>query len=315
MKTPLFLITFLFLAFIGCSTGSKQSVPLNDDRLGAWELGTVHGKLNIDPVMLHQDFEHARDEVILVPQWHLSPQTNTRNLKTEIPQAKNQNAIFHMLSRWIQDGFIDSVVIEGCEGDLGKQGEVSYNGWSLNDLKNEKETGKDIDPVQTHVGLKLMAQFAEKVSVKCGDTLKLIKDNQLALSDVRGLFGFKVRIEQRDLTLTERERFVSGAKEVLSLPKKIPDDEVIAKLNAEIQSSISKFENLIQKRNDHFLSQLILLKGRKVLIVGALHIKDLESKLSVQGLPFSVWRPVGLGDDETSLIEKLKFKFKVPAHD
>lgn len=290
LRSRLLLSIVLSLSFLGCASHpEKSNLSITETQNGTWE----------------SEPSQDANGVILVPQWHLSPQTNTRSAAFEGPQKKNQQAIYNELSNWIQKKQIQSVLTEGCEGDLDAHRDVVYNGWSLNDLETMKQD-KSIDDVQTHLGNKLSAKFGNKAAILCGDDLQLIKENQLALSDIRGFAGFKMRIEQPGLSAKDKEKFVSGLKSILNLPPKTKTAAALQALDVELKNSIKRFEELIQKRNDSFLSKAGNLKGRTVIVIGSLHIPDLKSKLAAQKIPVSVWTPVGLDNSDSDLIEKLK---------
>jgi carboxyl-terminal processing protease len=284
-------ILFLVLAFLGCSSKTVKSVPLTS--VGQWDVSALE----------------SPEGIVLVPQWHYSPQTQTRDQKLNLPQDRNQNAIFEQISTWIQSQYIKSVVVEGCEGQLVSTPDVAYNGWSLNDLRDQK----NLESAQTHVGLKILSRFKNAANVECGDDLNLIREHQLALSDIRGLAGFKMRIEQSNLSPQQRAQFISGLRDVLKLPKKSKEELIFKRLDQELKLSIERFEDLIRKRNKVFLTKAHALPGRKVIVIGALHIEDLMQNLKEQNIPFAVWRSVGLDDDGSDLIPSLKKHLRLPS--
>jgi hypothetical protein len=284
-------ILFWILAFLGCSSQTVKSVP--STAVGQWDVSALE----------------SPDGIVLVPQWHYSPHTQTRDHKLNLPQDKNQNAIFEQVSTWIQSQYIKSVVVEGCEGQLTSTPDISYNGWSLNILRDQK----NIESIQTHVGLKLLSRFKGSAKVECGDDLNLIKKHQLALSDIRGLAGFKMRIESSNLSPQQRAQFISGLRDVLKLQKKSREEFVLKRLDQELKISIERFEALIKKRNEIFLAKAQSLPGRKVIVIGALHIEDLKHILTEQNIPFAIWRPVGLDDDGSNLIPNLKKHLRLPS--
>ncbi|HEY8272741.1 MAG TPA: hypothetical protein VIG33_17740 [Pseudobdellovibrionaceae bacterium] len=285
------LFTF-FLAIIGCASEAIKTPSAS--LFGSWE----------------EPGPSSSNEVILVPQWHYSPQVNTRGLQVSLPQDKNQKAIFEEMSSWIRSHYIKNLIVEGCEGQLAAASDLRFNDWSLNDLNGQK----NIENAQTHIGLKILSLSKGAINVECGDNLALIKEHQLALSDIRGLAGYKLRLEQANLPLKNRASFVAGAKEALKLPKDTKEDLVLKKLNEELDTVISHFESLVSKRNDEFVKKARSLAGRKVILIGALHIEDLKSKLNEQKIPFAIWRPIGLENGEVHLIEQLRRQLKLPSH-
>lgn len=252
----------------------------------------------------------SSEGIILVPQWHFSAQTQTRNQKRELPQDRNQNAIFDQLSEWIRSQYIKSTIVEGCEGQMASTPDTAYNGWSLNDLRDQK----NLESVQTHVGLKLLSRFKDSANIQCGDDLKLIKEHQLALSDIRGLAGFKMRIESSNSSTQLRSQYINGVRDILKLPKGAKEEFTLKRLDQELQASIERFEDLIKERNKVFLNKATSLTGRKVIVIGALHIENLKQQLKEQNIPFSVWYPIGLDNDGSDLIPALKKQLRLPSN-
>lgn len=281
-------INWILLSFILVACSSTPKLPITST-MGVWD---------------SQALEDSNG-VILIPQWHLSPQTNTNPLTTDPPQSKNQSAIFYELSEWITNNYVQSIVVEGCEGILSENPDLKFNGWSLNDLQKEK----NINNVQTHIGLKLLAKFKQKADVECGDNLELVKKNQISLSDIRAILGFKLRIEQKDLSAADKKKFVEGAREMLQMPKTASVKDIQKNLNSELAKSIAQFEDLISQRNNSFLQKISKLNGRKVILIGAIHINDLKKKLTDKKIPFSVWKPIGLSSEDEDFLQKLKNLF------
>ena len=273
------LIVFLF----GCS--SKSKIPKGSD-LGTW-----------DPKVLEKE-----NGVIIIPQWHLAPETDTKNIKGDLPQSINQTSIYKELSNWIVDKYVDTVIIEGCENKNEFEKSMKFNGWTLNDLLQTPS----IEEVQTHIGLKLKARFKDNIYIECGDNLALIKENQLALSEIRGLTGFKLRIEQQDLSPTIRKKYVESAKAVLHLSSEKNEKDVLAQIKLNLEKEIEIFETIIKKRNDSFINKTNEIKGRKVILIGLIHLNDMKKKLSNLNIPYSTWIPTGLDHAEKDLLSRLK---------
>ncbi len=288
MKTNLLIIGFFFLQ-VSCASQKVVAPQFSNVKLGTW---TVTNQLK-------------NDGVILIPQWHLSPGATPKE-NAAVPQEVNQRAIYLQLSSWISEHTFDAMVAEGCEGNIEAQAEKKFNGYSIDDLRSELRKQKDIEPILAPVAFKVDAKFSKDVKVACGDNEKLIAENQLALSNLRGLAGFKLRIEQLSLSKLDRESYIHGAAEVLHLPKGAADSVVVEKLNAEIKKSIAEFENAIHRRDENFVAETQKLKGIKVLVVGSLHISDLQILLLEKNIPFSIWTPVGLNDQDAQLVEQLK---------
>lgn len=282
MKKQIFAL--LLLIAVGCATHKPSNfVPRQSDR-GEW---------------IQKPLKQANG-VILVPQWHLPSNLNTRLSITQLPQDRNQNAIYQELSSWINLNYSKIFVVEGCEGVLNS--DVPFNGWTLQQLKQ----AKSIDPIQTHVGLKLLAKFNGKISVECGDNLSLIREHQLSLSNIRGLAGYKIRLTKDKLSKLNRDAYLTSAKQVLKLPAATNEKKVLQKIDSELTLTINNFENLLKQRNEAFLEKIKSLQGRKVIIIGGLHIDDLKSSLEAEKIPYSVWRPIDQPPDDSLLIKQLK---------
>ena len=290
MKNYFYLIFTLSLAACVSSNPNKQ-VPLKDNfsnlKLGSW---TLENNLK-------------GDGIILSPQWHLSPNADPKPGE-KVPQETNQRAIFAQLSNWIEAHTFDVFLAEGCEGRFEDQLDKKLNGWSTNDLKIRK----DIDTILAPIAFKLSAKYSKKIQILCADNEKLIKDHQMVFSNLRGLAGFKTRIEQTSLSTSDRQTYTTAATEILRLPKSSNQTIVLAKLNSEIKKSIEQFENLLHLRNESVVTKAKSQKGIKVTVIGALHINDLQAQLKKENIAFSIWTPEGLDTKDAQLIQELKGK-------
>jgi hypothetical protein len=285
-----FLVVLPALVFLaGCAT--PQSTPTGGQR-GAF----------VDSAAL------GERAVILIPQWHLGPNTNTtlmnQSSENSVPQAENQNAIFDELSDWIDRSWVKKIVLEGCEGASLESNRPSFNGWNLAALK----AGRAYERSITHVGLRLLAKYETRAPIDCGDDLELIKKNQLALSDVRGLLGFKLRVEQVDLKPEDRTRYMATIKKLLKLQPGVSEKEVSNALDKDLRRAVQEFERLIALRNDKMIAALLKGDGRRAVVVGAIHVKDLKAKLVAEKLDVVVWRPKGLNPEDEDFMSTVKSK-------
>ena len=294
MKNTLCLLALLSLAACVSQPPVAKS-DFSNVKLGTWT----------------QTNEMKGEGVILIPQWHLSPMV-TAQAGAKLPQEANQRAIYTQLSSWIGAHTIDALLAEGCEGDIAGQANKKFNGWSIEDLKNELAHQHDIDSILAPIAFKVDARYSKDINVTCGDDEKLIKENQLALSNLRGLVGFKLRIEQGTLSANDRQSYVITAAEVLKLPRNATREVIIAKLNSEIKKSITEFDMAIHLRDQGFVSKANSIRGIKVIVIGAAHLPDLKAQLTQKNIPFSIWTPVGLDDQDAQLIEQLKAKLNSP---
>lgn len=230
------------------------------------------------------------EKILLIPQWHLSPNQNTKISKKILPQAKNQNEIFKKLSSLIQKKELDALVVEGCEGDSLKDPTLKFNGWGLKDLN-----AKNSDKAQTHIAFRLLAKFPN-VKIICGDSLVLIDKAQLALSDMRGLAGFKIRISS--LSGAQQKPYVDAAIKTLKLSPDSSASAVVEELNKGIKMNSDLFNNTIKERNNSFVHSISRLKGRVAVVIGLLHLEDLQNQLASLKTAVEVWKPAGLSEGD-----------------
>ena len=192
--------------------------------------------------------KETQPSVLLIPQWHLSPGVNTKTSSEHLPQEKNQLAIYDKLISLIDAGKIKTIIVEGCEGEITHGYKENFNGWALSDI--EALPSEKMKPIMTHIGLKIEAKYRDKVRVLCGDNLDLIKKNQLAYSDIRGLFGFKARLEDYKNQPDKKADYLEIIKEVLHLPKTTTEKDTIFSLNKALKESLNEFKNYIKKSNE-----------------------------------------------------------------
>ncbi len=241
--------------------------------------------------------------VIVVPQWHLSPQTNTVYSSDSLPQAENQQAIFRQLVEWVESSQVQTVVVEGCEGEIDRGFATRFNGWGLEDL--EKLTAEELDHVVTNVGLKIKAKVGAKARVVCGDSLKLIKTHQLILSDMRGLLGFKVRIEQFKDQPSQRTDYLASVRDLLKLPKAASDTDILANLDDQLRAKLLEFNQILHERNESFVRTAKFASPTAAVVIGAIHVEDLEAQFKKQNLATSTFEPRGLKGDESELLKQI----------
>jgi hypothetical protein len=286
---------FLFLLASGC----QHSKPLSEQPLVA---NKAYGSLS-------NESQSAR--VIVIPQWHLSPQEDTKNRpRPKLPQTENQIAIYDQLAEWTEAHRIGAVIVEGCEGEIQKGYAERFNGWTLGDLSSlEKEKlGKTL----TQIGIKLEARFGDELRVLCGDDLALIKKHQLILSDLRGLLGFKIRIAQFKNEPTKRKDYLATVRELLKLRPETDDEAVASALNRSLQEKLDGFEAVIGERNQKFVEAVRAARVGPsapltvAIVIGALHVEDLDRRLKEAGEGVVVFRPIGLTGGESDLIGQVR---------
>lgn len=290
---PMKLI-FIFLFLAGCASGpTRPNLKAND------QYGWVYDSSSA--------LQGPR--VIVVPQWHLAPQTSTVYSSANLPQAENQHAIYRQLVDWVETSQVQTVVVEGCEGEIETGFPTRFNGWGLDDLS--KLSAEDLDRVVTNVGLKIKAKVGAKARVVCGDNLGLVKKHQLALSDLRGFLGFKIRIEQFKDDPAKRADYVSIVRDLMKLPKEAPEADVIAKIDDRLREKIKEFKEILHARDEVFVRTAKFAAPTAAVVIGAIHVEDLLAQFKAQNVATSTFEPRGLKGDEAELlgqIEKLLAK-------
>lgn len=245
--------------------------------------------------------------VLLIPQWHFSPQVDTKTQSVKQPQFENQFSIFKHLQTQAD---LKKWIVEGCEGEIKKGFPLKFNGWSLSDVETQLKSEGNIDLVMTHIGLKGEALMQDKLQVICGDSLELVQKHLLILSDIRAYIGYKIRIEQYKNQPSLKASYIESLRKALKLSVTSTESEVQKKLDTEIQSAFKSFKNLIYERNRYFMKAIMSLapNDRAALIIGALHISDLEAQLKKQNIKYIVFKPNGLdaaGGDPLIELQKI----------
>lgn len=254
----------------------------------------------------------GKKQVWIFKQWHLAPSVNTKNAAKSrpIPQEKNQTAIYRLLNQWVENHLIHEIYAEGCSGELTDASSLSFNGWTLRDLK-EKATESTYAEIVSHVPAKLEARFGDKLRTVCGDDEALIKSNNLAFSDARGALGFLTRISEYMNDSTRVKTYLEGVVELYHLPKKTTPKQAIARLKVELKSSVERIRGAIEKRNAVLVNIIRSSSEPRVAVVfGGVHIAGVVKLLESYGIGCSVVNPVGYEDNESKLLEQLEESLK-----
>jgi hypothetical protein len=291
----LVLFAFLFVLVSGCTTGKIHHAPLMvNDQYGLLAPGDAH----------------LETQAVVIPQWHLASSTTTTVSSAGLPQSENQRAIYRQLIEWVEAGQIQTVIVEGCEGEIDDHFSSRFNGWSLEDL--QKLSAEQLDNTMTHVGLKLKAKVGRKVHVLCGDSEALIKKHQLILSDMRGLLGFKLRIDQFKNEPKKRADYVATARELLKLPTDADEDAVIAEIDKQLRSNLAGFNEVLHQRNTVFVSVTKKASPVDAIVIGAIHIDDLIQQLHDAKVTTQTFTPKGLKGDESELLGQIRALLEKP---
>ncbi len=275
---------FLLLFVTACASAPKANGPLT----ASGEYGVLSG---------------PSGDVIVIPQWHLSPQTNTQVSSANLPQADNQRAIYRQLVDWVENGAIKTVIVEGCEGEIDDHDPERFNGWTLQDL--QKLSGESLDNTMTHVGLKLKAREGRKLKVECGDSNELIKKHQLILSDLRGFVGFKIRIDEFKDDIKKRADYVATVRDLMKMPADSDEVDVLTKLDEQLRLKMKEFKETLHERNTKFAAKAKASQKPSAIVIGAIHVDDLRQQLQEAQLSTVTFKPVGLKGDEAELLDQI----------
>lgn len=244
-------------------------------------------------------------EVTLIKQWHLSSSQRTEDIQNsrKLAQFQNQKDIFLQVSNLIKKKKTNVIIAEGCEGVIDEKFKTAFNGWSMTDLKKEVKEDHFQD-IMAPVPMKIKAMYP-KVSVVCGDNLDLIRKNLRSMSDLRGFSGFYQRLLQaRKNDLNKFNAYFNQLK------KLFPNENIIDPVQFSLKKSIKSledFEGYIKERNTFFLKSIKAnLEGNPVVIIGGLHVMDLQKKLFLEKVKSHIVVPEGYSNDEQKLIFALK---------
>ena len=243
-------------------------------------------------------------KVYLIKQWHLSPNENSLDLEAgrKSPKFKNQIDVYERTLALIEKGS-GVVIAEGCE-DENAYLKKKFNGWDLDSLKTQIGLG-DLKDTLAPVPLKIKAQDISGVSVLCGDNNKLIKNNNLAFSDLRGFVNFFQRlIEYKGKDNKKYLKYKKAFSNIVDLKE---EDDAILKAKDKSFESLKQFTHFIQLRNYHFVKKIVsTLDKNPVLIIGGLHIEGITKELDEAKIPYEVITPSGYPEEEDLIIKNLQ---------
>jgi hypothetical protein len=245
-----------------------------------------------------------KNKVYLVKQWHLSPGESTLDveLSKKNPKFQNQMDIFTKVKLLVEKG-TGVVIAEGCE-DESVYYKENFNGWDLESLKT-KSGLKELDDVLAPVPLKIKAELGSDIEVVCGDNQKLLKENSLAFSDLRGFTNFFLKLFESDgKNQKEFNKYKKALANIVDLKK---DSNSIQVAKEKALHSLSRFEELIKLRNYHFVKSIAENISRDpVVVIGGFHIKGIVKELEDQGIDFEVITPEGYPKEEDLLVDNIK---------
>lgn len=246
-----------------------------------------------------------KKKVYIIKQWHLSPnEVTTDILKSKtLPQFDNQIDIYRKALKLLEKNS-KAVIAEGCEGEITKDFQLKFNGWSIQDLIERKDLS-DYEDILAPVPMKLKAKFGDTLKVVCGDNNDLIKKNNLAFSDTKAFSGFFQRLfhyQNNDQKLYEK--YLKAFKEVVTLKE---GEDPVAVAKRKTLESLSKFGTHIETRNLYFLKQILKqIEKNPILIVGGLHVPGIVKQLKEGKIDYEIITPVDYPQDEGKLFVELK---------
>ncbi len=242
-------------------------------------------------------------KVYLIKQWHLSPNESTLDIENSkhSPKYKNQLEIFQKMERLLKLKKSNLVIAEGCE-ESSKYFLDNFNGWTLERLKKKKNK---IDEILAPVPLKMKAKYSNGVEIECGDNLSLVKENNLAFSELKGFTSFYQRLsEYRHKDFKKYEKYKRAFLNMIPL-KKGEIAEEIAREKAILE--LDKFQALIKQRNNYFFKKIKKhLSQNPTVIIGGLHVNDLSRRLELAEIDYEIITPKSYPEEEDSLIKNLR---------
>ena len=256
--------------------------------------------------------------VYIIKQWHLASNVNTHDqTKQLIPQAANQAQIYRQLEEWLQQKKIDTVIAEGCEGEIDATStppfKTVFNGWSMDELK-KKASDPGFADIATHAVVKLEAKYGTSVRSLCGDSEAEMKNTEIALSDARGDAGYLGRLmqNQKDPQAQAAKTYLEGTIDALKLKPQTTVPEAIAALKKDLKKVIQQFLEADHRRNEKAVE--VALKAQTQLpipiVFGGLHGNDLKKLLEKKGAHCKVFEPVSYQNQEEKFMTELQKQIK-----
>ncbi|MEX1100154.1 MAG: hypothetical protein WEB87_07000, partial [Bacteriovoracaceae bacterium] len=176
---------------------------------------------------------------------------------------------------------------------------------ALRELKNSPEFSSIMAPVP----LKIEAKFGQKVKTVCGDNLRDIEANNLAMSDLRGYAGFFERLRSSTAKPKMFDRYAASLRKMAKQEMEDPLEFARAKALEALRAS----EKLIEKRNFSFLKAIKEnLHSNPIVIIGGIHAQHLEELLKEEEIEHEIVTPKGYSSQEQELYQLLRDKLKAP---
>jgi hypothetical protein len=255
-------------------------------------------------------FQDKRPVIFLIKQWHPTANVVATDLKQNdnIPQAKNQIAIYSFLNQKVQNSKIDQIVVEGCEGEVNENFTPAFYGWDYKKLQGFlSQNSEQYQEVISHIGLKLEVFFKEKLLTICGDNLELVKKHSLAFSDARAFLGYWQRLQE----FKEKGNTKSFETYKLALLKDTKTDDPIHYAKLELTEAIKSIEHFSELRNQKFFEVISKLQGKVGVVIGGDHALGLKKLLEKKGYDAQIVELEGYPVGSDNLIDELKKQLNI----
>jgi len=256
-------------------------------------------------VFIFASCTNKEKELIIIKQWHIDANINTGDINHSLkfPQHINQKDIYLFLKNKIKQGSINAIIAEGCEGEIKKDSKLVFNSWDLNKLNNLNNK-EDLENVLAHVPLKLKAKFKDKVKVFCGDNNDLIKEHQVALSNIRGYYGYYIRLNQyKGKNKKEYNVYLKSLENIEKQEIKEPIQYLVDK----IKINFEKYNEILKERNSYFVELIKANRNKynQALVIGGMHYDDLVNKLKDHNIKYTSYIPSGYDKNVENLLKEI----------
>jgi hypothetical protein len=245
--------------------------------------------------------------VYLYSQWHLTSNIQTTNIEKSklLPQFAHQKKLYQAVSELVSLGEIDLLVQEGCQGVIDKNFEENYYGWTMEKLYqlNKSPTFEDI---LVPVPMKIRAKYPQKkMTITCGESEKLIEEQNLSFSDLRGNVNFYLTLkESQKENVIKFNRFKKAFLKLIKKPRY--EGNVIRLARQKAKESLTHVTQVIEKRNVYITNFMKNQSFKKsVIIIGKLHIPHLKEELQKAGFKV-VLKEGTYPKNEESLLDSMK---------
>ncbi len=233
------------------------------------------------------------------------------------PQFKNQKNLFLQFEKWLKEKKFDTLLVEGCAGEINASFKPVFNGWGFDSL-HAKSKEKAYSDILTHAGLKLEAEFGDQLRTVCADVEAEIKSGQLAMSDARGDSGYLARLVEYQDQPEKAKTYLEGTIEALKLPSNTTNAQAILALKKDIKTAFDRFMKSVEVRNAEavkvLLAETAAHSGKKpiALLFGGLHAKGLKAELEKGKFNCKIFEPMGYESEDEALVEKLQKLLSTP---